>query len=104
MNREDLIQNEINKTMEMADRFDNIDENPFLYTKISASLNQQDNTINKRKKLQPVFIILIIMLNILTIVTALQYQNNYQANPELTTALINKYQIKHTQHQNIIVE
>lgn len=70
MNNENLINAEVEKTLNAFDELQDIDANPFLFTRIEASLASQPanpkTSLIQSLRLKPIGLALIILLNIIT--------------------------------------
>jgi len=86
MKSKEKIGDEVEKTMEAFDNLEDIEENPYLFTRIKAEFGASPENIKKGLSgliLKPAVLILILLLNIFTV---LYVMNN---NELTTTAEVN---------------
>jgi len=69
MNREEKIREEIEKTLNASDKIDELEANPFLFTRLKSEIERLENTENKSSAisngiLKPVALLFFVLLNI----------------------------------------
>ena len=108
MNKQEKIQNEIDKTVEMLEQKESLPPNPYFYTRVQQRLNE------KTKKeflifsvLKPAFFTALIALNL---TTAIWYTSsdssviNTETDLELVDVLKSDFNLNNDQTENLIFE
>lgn len=79
MNKGKKIQEEVEKTLHSLDNIEDIDANPFLYTRLMAEISErQEGTLKPKsnlvgiKLLRPVFFVILFLVNLVSIIYVFQ--------------------------------
>lgn len=107
MNKQDKIQNEIDKTMGLLDKTESLPPNPYFYTRVKQRLNEKS-----RKKhpilgiLKPVLFTALIALNLTTAIWYINTDANFSedADLELVDLLKSDLNLDNDQSESLIFE
>lgn len=108
MNKQEKIENEIDKTLGLFDKEESLPPNPYFYTRVKQRLNE------KSKKefsifgvLKPVFFTALVALNLTTAIwytSADAITSNIGSDLELVDILKNDFNLDTNQSDNLIFE
>jgi hypothetical protein len=111
MEREKMILEEVEKTLNSIDNIAKLETNPFLFTRIKARI--VDNSVEQIKEgktgfvLKPVALIIILVINIVTAVFFFNNNSTNQAvntNTTLVESLTEDYKYSQTEYENFTLE
>lgn len=106
MTREEKIQEEIEKTLDVLDNLPNIDANPFLFTRLNTLVeNGAGLKIKYRRKsfaAGPIMLCIILLINLITAIFLFQSGTVEQTSEtSLVNSLANDYKISQTNLEKI---
>lgn len=108
MNKQEKIQNEIDKTMGMFDKKESLKPNPYFYTRVQQRLNEKTKKeFSIFSVLKPVFFTALIALNITTAIwytSSESSTNKTETNFELVDVLKSDFNLESDQTKILIFE
>lgn len=109
MKREEKISDEVEKTLNAIDNLDNLESNPFLYTKLRARISDKHSDIKVYSKsfllLKQLIIVLLVAFNAFTIIVSLGKLKQEETNTySLIEVLRTDYDLNVSNYENYKVE
>lgn len=108
MNKQEKIQNEIDKTLGMFDKKEELPPNPYFYTRVQQRLNEKSKKeFSISGVLKPAFFTALIALNLTTAIWYTSSENltsNAQTELELVDILKSDFNFESDQTENLIFE
>ena len=108
MNKQENIQNEVDKTLSLFEKKELLPPNPYFYTRVHQRLNEKSQKqFSISGILKPAFIIALVALNL---TTAIWYTssdsavNNSETNLELVDILKSDFNLESEQTENLILK
>ena len=102
MNRQDRINQEVEKTLNVFESLPNLEENPFLFTRIKVSLSS--SPLNKKPVffLRPIIIVLLLIFNLITgLLFFSSSEASYPSDKQNLELLISDYNFNQTNNNFI---
>lgn len=97
MKRKDRITQEVEKTFNVFENLSNLEENPFLYTRIQASLNSSPGKKKSAYFLRPIMVALLLIFNLITGIFFVSSMGRaYASDKQNLESLIGDYKFNQT--------